>query len=95
MLDERGSSEVERAAKALKSVTQRIKVLGEAGRSHAAIKELAGLASLGLQPDHMAATACVRACTKDMQLAQAVFEQLFGELRIGTPSPFGPCKCIL
>lgn len=33
----------------------------------------------GVQPDTYAATALVQACTKDMELAQSVFEELFGK----------------
>lgn len=46
----------------------------------------ANLASIGLQPDTQAATALVKACCKDMELAQSMFEELFGEC-------FGPGLC--
>jgi len=48
-----------------------------------AIQELANLSKLNVQPDTFAATALVRACSKDMELAQSVFDELFGEFRFG------------
>jgi hypothetical protein len=33
----------------------------------------------GVQPDTLAATALVRACIKDMELAENIFQELFGE----------------
>jgi hypothetical protein len=46
-----------------------------------AIQALAGLAQQGVQPDTLAATATVRACIKDMALAQSVFDELFGNIK--------------
>jgi hypothetical protein len=45
------------------------------------VQELASLATLGVQPDTQAATALLAACTRsrDMKMAQSIFEQLFGE----------------
>ena len=45
-------------------------LLGQQGRTKDAIQALAGLAQLGVQPDALAATTLVRACAKDMTLAQ-------------------------
>lgn len=42
-------------------------------------QELAGLAKVGVQPDTLAGTALVKACCRDMTLAQSVFDELFGE----------------
>lgn len=63
----------------LMQTTRRIKSLGERGRAKEAITLLAGLADQGVQPDTVAATTLVRACTKDMTLAQGVFDELFGD----------------
>jgi hypothetical protein len=62
-------------------VTRRIKTLGQQRKFKEAVQELASLATLGIQPDTQAATALLAACTRsrDMQMAQSVFEQLFGE----------------
>lgn len=46
---------------------------------HGALQELASLSQLGVQPDVRAATALVRACCRDMTLAQSVFDELFGK----------------
>ena len=43
-----------------------------------AIAALASLAEQGVQPDTLAATTLVRACVRDMNLAQSVFDELFG-----------------
>lgn len=72
-------SEEERIATARADVTRRIKALGASGRVKEAISTLAGLAELGIQPDTRAATALVQACCRDMQLAQSIFEEMFGE----------------
>lgn len=45
------------------------------------LQALAGLAQQGVQPDTLAATTLLRACSKDMALAQNVFDELFGEYR--------------
>jgi hypothetical protein len=62
-------------------VTRRIKTLGEQRKFKEAVQELASLATLGVQPDTQAATALLAACTRsrDMKMAQSIFEQLFGE----------------
>ncbi|PNH10376.1 hypothetical protein TSOC_002919 [Tetrabaena socialis] len=75
-------SEEERTASARAEVTRRIKTLGAAGRVRDAITALAGLANLGIQPDTRAATALVQACSRDMELAQSIFEEMFGEFLV-------------
>jgi hypothetical protein len=62
-------------------VTKRIKALGSQRRIKDAIKELAGLSKLGIQPDTQAATALVAAAAQsnNMTIAQNVFDELFGE----------------
>lgn len=61
-------------------VTRRIKQLGQQRKFKEAVQELASLATLGIQPDTQAATALLAACTRsrDMKMAQGVFDQLFG-----------------
>jgi len=61
--------------------TKRIKALGAQRKLKEAIQELAGLSQLGVQPDTQAATALVSACAQagNMEMAESVFEQLFGE----------------
>lgn len=61
------------------AVTRRIKQLGSTGRYREAIRELAGLSKLGVQPDTQAGTALVSACCRDMAVAQTVFDELFGK----------------
>ncbi|GAX76186.1 hypothetical protein CEUSTIGMA_g3630.t1 [Chlamydomonas eustigma] len=76
-------TEEDRAAEILMGTTRRIQMLGQQGRAKEAISALAGLAEQGVQPDTVAATTLVRACTKDMALAQSVFDELFdGEFLI-------------
>jgi len=62
-------------------VTRRIKQLGQQRKFKEAVQQLASLADLGIQPDTQAATALLAACTRsrDMKMAQSIFEQLFGE----------------
>ena len=62
-------------------VTKRIKHLGEAGKARDAVGELAQMARLGVQPDTQAGSALLHACVRNGQLdlAQTVFEELFGE----------------
>ncbi|KAG2430766.1 hypothetical protein HYH02_013605 [Chlamydomonas schloesseri] len=72
-------TEEERVASARAEVTKRIKTLGAQGKVKDAISALAGLANLGIQPDTRAATALVQACTRDMELAQSIFDEMFGE----------------
>jgi len=65
-------------------VTRRIKNLGRQGKVKEAIKELANMARLGVQPDTLSATALVDACVRSrkMDMAESVFEELFGELLV-------------
>lgn len=69
-------------------VTKRIKHLGESGRAREAVSELAQMARLGVQPDTQAGTALLHACVRNRELdmAQTVFEELFGELPASTCS---------
>lgn len=73
-------TEEERVKEVRQGVTRRIKALGAEGKVREAIKELAGLAQVGVQPDTQAATALVAACVKNgnMDMAQGVFDELFG-----------------
>jgi hypothetical protein len=73
-------TEEERVADVRRGVTRRVKTLGEQGKPRLAIRELASMASLGVQPDAQAATALVHACARNrnMDLAQSVFDELFG-----------------
>lgn len=76
--------EEERAQKVLQQCTRKIRTLGGKGRVKEAIQELANLAAVNVQPDTYAATALVQACsTKDMELAQSVFDELFGACSCG------------
>lgn len=63
-------------------VTRRIKAFGRQGKVKDAIQELAAMARMGVQPDTLSATALVDACVKSrkMDMAESVFEELFGEL---------------
>mmetsp|Transcript_1641 Transcript_1641/g.5481 ORF Transcript_1641/g.5481 Transcript_1641/m.5481 type:complete len:226 (-) Transcript_1641:50-727(-) len=63
-------------------VTRRIKALGRQGKVKDAIKELANMARLGVEPDTLSATALIDACVRSnkMEMAENVFEELFGEL---------------
>ncbi len=63
-------------------VTRRIKALGRQGKVKDAIKELANMARLGVEPDMLSATALIDACVRSnkMEMAETVFEELFGEL---------------
>jgi hypothetical protein len=71
--------EVEREAR--QAVTRRIKQLGAQRKVKEAIKELASLAQLGIEPDTQAATALVAAAvqSRNMSLAHDLFQELFGE----------------
>lgn len=73
-------SEEDKAQAALIEVTRRIKRHGSAGRWREAVSELAGLSQLGLQPDLQAATALVAACSRNMEVAQSIFDELFSSL---------------
>ncbi|KAF8072794.1 hypothetical protein HT031_000454 [Scenedesmus sp. PABB004] len=79
--EEREQTPAEREREVRQEVTRRIKALGEQRRFKEAVQELAGLAALGVQPDTQAATALLAACTRsrDMKMAQSVFDQLFGD----------------
>jgi pentatricopeptide repeat protein len=63
-------------------VTRRIKQLGRAGKAKEAVAELAQMARLCVQPDAQAATALLDACVRSskMEMAEAVFAELFAEL---------------
>jgi len=65
-------------------VTRRIKNLGRQGKVKDAIKELANMARMGVQPDTLSATALVDACVKSnkIEMAENVFDELFGELLV-------------
>eukprot|EP00798_Chlamydomonas_sp_ICE-L_P004630 gene4630-14822_t len=78
--EEKQLVEEERALKLRVEITRRIKRLGDQNQPKEAIKELANLAQLGVEPDMLAATALVKACSRNMDMAQSVFDELFGEL---------------
>lgn len=80
--EEEQQSSADREREVRQEVTRRIKTLGQQRKFKEAVQELASLATLGIQPDTQAATALLAACTRsrDMKMAQSVFEQLFGEL---------------
>lgn len=80
--EEEQQSTAEREREVRQAVTRRIKQLGQQRKFKEAVQELASLATLGVQPDTQAATALLAACTRsrDMKMAQNIFEQLFGEL---------------
>ena len=65
-------------------VTRRIKNLGRQGKVKDAIKELANMARMGVEPDTLSATALVDACVKSnkIEMAENVFDELFGELLV-------------
>lgn len=75
------ASQAEREKELRQEVTRRIKQLGEQRRFKEAVQELASLAAFGVQPDTQAGTALLAACTRsrDMKMAQSVFDQLFGK----------------
>lgn len=68
-------------------VTKRIRNYGKAGKLKMAIGELAQCARLGIKPDVQAATALLSACVsnKKMDMAEALFEELFGEFQRFNP----------
>eukprot|EP00197_Chlamydomonas_leiostraca_P010531 CAMPEP_0202866914 /NCGR_PEP_ID=MMETSP1391-20130828/8427_1 /ASSEMBLY_ACC=CAM_ASM_000867 /TAXON_ID=1034604 /ORGANISM="Chlamydomonas leiostraca, Strain SAG 11-49" /LENGTH=195 /DNA_ID=CAMNT_0049546903 /DNA_START=128 /DNA_END=716 /DNA_ORIENTATION=- len=76
---QQAESEEERVLRVRAECTRRIKQLGAKGRMRDAIQELASLGEVGVQPDTLAATALVRACCRDMELAQSIFDELFGD----------------
>uniref|UniRef100_A0A7R9V574 Pentacotripeptide-repeat region of PRORP domain-containing protein n=1 Tax=Chlamydomonas euryale TaxID=1486919 RepID=A0A7R9V574_9CHLO len=71
------TDEEQRQLDILAATTRRIKELGAKGRTKEAIRTLADLSKEGIEPDTLAATTLVRACTRDMALAQSVFDELF------------------
>eukprot|EP00873_Tetraselmis_striata_P039787 jgi/Tetstr1/460051/TSEL_005371.t1 len=78
-LDEAESARVQ---KVRQEVTLRVKQLGEANKPNDAVRELAEMARMGVQPDAIAATALVHACARNgkLDMAQSVFDELFGEM---------------
>lgn len=74
-------TEAQRTSQVRATVTRRIQALGRQKRPKEAVSQLAEMARLGVQPDTQAATALIDACVrnKKMDMAQSVFEQLFGE----------------
>ncbi|KAF6259298.1 hypothetical protein COO60DRAFT_1514203 [Scenedesmus sp. NREL 46B-D3] len=79
--DQQEQSPAEREREIRQEVTRRIKQLGEQRKFKEAVQQLASLAALGVQPDTQAATTLLAACTRsrDMKVAQSVFDQLFGD----------------
>ncbi len=75
------ATDPDRVREVRSEATRRIKALGAQRRIKEAIEELAGLSKLGVEPDTQAATALVAACVQggSMEMAESVFEQLFGE----------------
>ena len=78
-------TEEQRTTEVRRTVTRKIQSLGRQKRPKEAVQELAEMARLGVQPDTQAATALIDACVrnKKMDMAQKVFEEMFGML----------CKC--
>ena len=74
-------TEAQRTSQVRATVTRRIQTLGRQKRPKEAVSQLAEMARLGVQPDTQAATALIDACVrnKKMDMAQSVFEELFGE----------------
>ena len=77
-----GLTEAQRTSQVRASVTKRIQLLGRQKRPKEAVTQLAEMARLGVQPDTQAATALIDACVRNrkMDMAQSVFEELFGKL---------------
>ena len=73
-------TEAQRTSQVRATVTRRIQSLGRQKRPKEAVSQLAEMARLGVQPDTQAATALIDACVrnKKMDMAQSVFEELFG-----------------
>jgi pentatricopeptide repeat protein len=65
-------------------VTRRIKNFGRQGKVKDAIKELTNMARMGVEPDTLSATALIDACVRSnkLEMAESVFEELFGDLLI-------------
>ncbi|KAL3141350.1 hypothetical protein ABBQ32_004933 [Trebouxia sp. C0010 RCD-2024] len=74
-------TEAQRTSQVRATVTRRIQTLGRQKRPKEAVSQLAEMARLGVQPDTQAATALIDACVRNrkMDMAQRVFEELFGE----------------
>ncbi len=74
-------TEAQRTSQVRQSVTRRIQTLGRQKKPKEAVSQLAEMARLGVQPDTQAATALIDACVrnKKMEMAQKVFEELFGD----------------
>lgn len=74
-------TEAQRTSQVRSTVTRRIQALGRQKRPKEAVSQLAEMARLGVQPDTQAATALIDACVrnKKMDMAQSVFEEMFGE----------------
>jgi pentatricopeptide repeat protein len=64
----------------LKDTTKLITMLGRKGRSKQALNTLVSMVESGIQPDTPIITALLDACSKnpDVQIAQHVFENVFG-----------------
>jgi hypothetical protein len=73
------NEEEQKTSEILQATTRRIKELGQQGKTKDAIQCLADLAKQNVEPDTLAATTLVRACCKDMSVAQSVFDELFGK----------------
>eukprot|EP01025_Chloroclados_australasicus_P046649 TRINITY_DN5147_c0_g1_i1.p2 TRINITY_DN5147_c0_g1~~TRINITY_DN5147_c0_g1_i1.p2 ORF type:complete len:230 (-),score=15.03 TRINITY_DN5147_c0_g1_i1:395-1084(-) len=73
-----------------KQVTQRIQKLGAQGKPREALNELLGMARKGVQPDTQAATALLSVCVQNgkLQMAENIFDQLFGEYVAPDPITF-------
>eukprot|EP01024_Parvocaulis_polyphysoides_P024664 TRINITY_DN22544_c1_g1_i2.p1 TRINITY_DN22544_c1_g1~~TRINITY_DN22544_c1_g1_i2.p1 ORF type:complete len:234 (+),score=25.60 TRINITY_DN22544_c1_g1_i2:51-752(+) len=73
-----------------KQVTQRIQKLGAQGKPREALNELLGMARQGVQPDTQAATALLSVCVQNgnLQMAENIFNQLFGEFVSPDPVTF-------
>ena len=73
-------TEAQRTSQVRATVTRKIKDLGRQKRPKEAVRQLAEMARLGVQPDTQAATALIDVCVrnKKMDMAQKVFEEMFG-----------------
>mmetsp|Transcript_16051 Transcript_16051/g.44756 ORF Transcript_16051/g.44756 Transcript_16051/m.44756 type:complete len:234 (+) Transcript_16051:191-892(+) len=82
--EEQAAAEAARIKKVRQEVTRRVKELGEANKPKEAVRELAEMARIGVQPDTMAGTALVHACARNgkMDMAQSVFDELFGSILV-------------
>ena len=73
-------TEAQRTSQVRATVTRKIQDLGKQKRPKEAVSQLAEMARLGVQPDTQAATALIDVCVKNkkMDMAQKVFEEMFG-----------------